>query len=204
LQRLYVLGDSISLHYGPYLEKMIAHRYYYDRKGGIAEANKNLDRAVGANGGDSRMVLDFLPELLGNGPVFDYLLLNSGLHDIKTNQLTGTRQIPEKEYEENLKTVLKLLSEASKKIIWVTTTPVDDERHGKLQKEFLRYDTDVLRYNHIAAGIMRVAQAPIIDLGAFTRLFDGEIYSDHVHFTPEVQRLQAAFIAGALYSILSI
>ncbi|HET8985854.1 MAG TPA: hypothetical protein VFN03_08860, partial [Trueperaceae bacterium] len=32
LPRLFVVGDSISLHYGPYLERLVAGRYAYGRK----------------------------------------------------------------------------------------------------------------------------------------------------------------------------
>jgi len=36
--KLFVLADSISLHYGPYLRDFLAPVFHYDRKGGNAAA----------------------------------------------------------------------------------------------------------------------------------------------------------------------
>jgi hypothetical protein len=57
---VFVIGDSISIHYGPFLKKMVNEKYNYDRKGNMEDALKNLDKAIGANGGDSSMVLEYL------------------------------------------------------------------------------------------------------------------------------------------------
>ena len=54
LPTCYVIGDSISIQYGPYLESALGASWQYDRKSGDAEARKNLDIPIGANGGDSR------------------------------------------------------------------------------------------------------------------------------------------------------
>ncbi|MEM7108775.1 MAG: hypothetical protein AAF519_11155, partial [Bacteroidota bacterium] len=62
--KIFVIGDSISIHYGPYLAQYLGTDFQYARKGDNGEAFKNLDIPVGANGGDSRMVLDYLRELL--------------------------------------------------------------------------------------------------------------------------------------------
>jgi len=60
MKKLYVIGDSISMHYGPDLEAMLESVMAYSRKSGQEEALKNLDRPAGANGGDSSMVLAYL------------------------------------------------------------------------------------------------------------------------------------------------
>lgn len=49
--RLFVIGDSISIFYGPYLKKYVEGKFDYDRKRDKGEAMKNLDNPVGANGG---------------------------------------------------------------------------------------------------------------------------------------------------------
>jgi hypothetical protein len=54
--RVYVLGDSISMHYGPYLEAYLRGVMDYARKGGEEEAALDLEHSQGANGGDSSMV----------------------------------------------------------------------------------------------------------------------------------------------------
>ena len=95
--RLFVIGDSISIFYGPYLKKYVEGKFDYDRKRDKGEAMKNLDNPVGANGGDSRMVLSYLKELSAD-PSFkaDVLLLNCGLHDVKTDPKTGKLKLSRK------------------------------------------------------------------------------------------------------------
>ena len=55
LPALHVVGDSISIHYGPYLQTMLTGVMTYSRK--TAPDGSLDDRA---NGGDSSMVLDYL------------------------------------------------------------------------------------------------------------------------------------------------
>ena len=91
---LYVLGDSISMHYGPYLKRFLEPAVGYSRKGeGLAAGDLNL--VSDANGGDSRSCLEFLET---NLPLlaerFDWLLWNCGLHDIKTTA-AGRQVSPE-------------------------------------------------------------------------------------------------------------
>lgn len=62
MRQLFILGDSISIHYGPYLEQMVKKHFIYARKEGLNEALKNLDYPTGANGGDSSMVRAYLQE----------------------------------------------------------------------------------------------------------------------------------------------
>src|SRR5690606_3284313 len=96
LPKLFLIGDSISLQYGPYLEKYLQGFVYFERKQDDGQATKDLDVPTGANGGDSRMVLAYLRKKT-NDPNFspDYLVLNCGLHDIKRNPLTMSIQVPE-------------------------------------------------------------------------------------------------------------
>src|SRR5690349_9184446 len=90
LPRLHVVGDSISMQYGPDLERMLAGAAAYSRKQG---RSRDLDRPEGANGGDSAMVLAYLRELAGlAGEPFALLVLNCGLHDIKVAAGGDARQ----------------------------------------------------------------------------------------------------------------
>jgi lysophospholipase L1-like esterase len=87
--RIYVLGDSISIQYGLYLQKYLEGVMEYNRKQGDEEALLNLDKPQGANGGDSGMVLSFLRARAASGGIdADLLLLNCGLHD---RQVSGSR-----------------------------------------------------------------------------------------------------------------
>jgi lysophospholipase L1-like esterase len=186
-KKLFVLGDSISIHYGPYLEKIIKDKFLYERKKGMDEALQNLDKSTGANGGDSRNVLEYLTERRLKGLLnYDVIVLNCGLHDIKTNPGTGERQVPIIEYKENLTKIFKLVQDAGVYTFWVSSTPVDDERHKKMKNEFYRYDNDVIIYNNKASMLAKKFNIPVIDLYSFTKRLDGDIYCDHVHFVEGV------------------
>ena len=62
-RKLFVVGDSISIAYGPSLRAFVAGTFLYDRKRDRGEAIRDLDKPVGANGGDSRLELAYLKEL---------------------------------------------------------------------------------------------------------------------------------------------
>ena len=201
LAPLFLLGDSISLQYGPFLADMLADRFLLQRKEGQDQALANLDLPVGANGGDSSHCLryvqasDRLREI--NPPHF---LLNCGLHDIKADPATGQTQTPLDQYTANLHALIEVLRTRGTSPIWLTTTPVDEAAHNPPSAGFYRYNRDVRRYNQAAAEIMQTARVPVIDLHRFTlslgppadTLYDGR----HAH--ESVRRLQAAFIAGWL------
>jgi lysophospholipase L1-like esterase len=201
LPRLFVLGDSISIQYGPYLEQYLAGRYHYARKAGTELALQNLDNAQGANGGDSSQVLAYLKAMQANGGIpADVLLLNCGLHDLRTIPATDTKQVTPDTYEANLLAILETAREMGLKVVWVRTTPVVDEVHnaGRPDTEFHRYAADGEVYNAIADGVMRLSKVPSIDLYTFTRNLGPDVYCDHVHFHEPVREKQAAYIAGWL------
>ena len=156
LPRLFVLGDSISIKYGPYLEQYLAGRYHYDRKRGTEPALVGLDPVHDDNGRDSTHVLAFLRAMQRHGGIeADVLLFNCGLHDIKTNPATGEKQVSPDLYETNLSAIIQVVREMGLKIIWVRTTPVDDGVHNRLSSEFHRHAVDCETYNAIADDMMR-------------------------------------------------
>ncbi|MGL4453188.1 MAG: SGNH/GDSL hydrolase family protein [Sarcina sp.] len=195
---IFVIGDSVSIHYGPYLKEMLKNKFNYDRKRGLDDALINLDRPIGANAGDSKMILDYLIEEETKGINYDILIINSGLHDIRTERNTGSKQINEDEYEFNLNKIIDIAKRISNKVIWITTTPIIDEIHNSRKGGFLRYSEDLEVYNMIAKTVMENKDVEIIDLYSFTKDLGKDIYCDHVHFTNEVRRLQSVFITGYL------
>ncbi len=192
---LHVVGDSISIHYGPYLQTMLTGVMTYSRK---TAPDGSLDDAGAANGGDSSMVLAYLQSLQPDRK-FDVLLLNCGLHDIKRDPVTNQPQVPTDHYAANLQAILSEGQRLAKRVMWVRTTPVIDERHNRLNTAFRRFEVDVETYNACADSIMREHGVSIIDLFTFTRNLGPDVYVDHVHFSAEVRAQQAAFIAGHLY-----
>jgi len=203
LPTLFLIGDSISLQYGPFLEKYLRGIVIFERKQDDGQAEKNLDVPTGPNGGDSRMVLAYLRTKVKD-PGFkpDYLLLNCGLHDIKRIPSTNQIQVNEKEYAENLEAVVKLLRQHKIKLIWMRTTAVVDSIHNAKQRSFHRYAADLETYNRIADEVCAKNRIPVIDLYGFTWKLGVEQFTDHVHYKEPARDLQAAFIAGNINRLM--
>ncbi len=217
---LFILGDSISIQYGPFLEQMLAGRYVCDRKGseilnqqvavegraGILERLAVMDDSrEEINGGDSRNVLAYLQARSSSVPVaWTVLLLNCGLHDLRKDPLSGAHQVEPESYIDNLKKILSLAARLSHWVVWVQTTPVVDARHQRLNPGYQRFNADVELYNQAADTLTGQYGIPKIDLYRFTRQLSSTfesldaLYCDHVHFIEPVRRLQAAYIAGWL------
>lgn len=201
--KVFIVGDSISMHYGSYLDEFLKGFAMYDRKGGNGEGLKDLDHPAGANGGDSEMVVSYLDSLSKNKNFkTDYLVVNCGLHDIKTNPETGEINISELQYENNLKKIITLSKKMKSKLVWIQSTPVVDSIHNKQMGGFHRYSKDIEKYNEIAERVMQKNNIPLIDLYEFTLKYIPEAYHDHVHFKEEIRKKQADFIAGNLVQII--
>ncbi|MGE4563583.1 MAG: SGNH/GDSL hydrolase family protein [Victivallaceae bacterium] len=194
MKRLFVLGDSISIDYGPELERLTKGIFHYDRKGKNA-APGDLDRGGQANGGDSSNCLAYLRESF---PAADLVLLNCGLHDIKI--YGGQRQVADSAYRRNLNAIFKLASTHAVTPVWLRTTPVDDETHRLCCPLFQRFNRDVIACNAIADEVTAAWGVVAIDLYGFTLSLGPDCYRDHVHFKPEFAAAQARFIASKLIS----
>jgi polygalacturonase/lysophospholipase L1-like esterase len=202
-QRIFVLGDSISMQYGPPLERLLAPRFDYDRKRNDgADGNTNLDDPTGANGGDSRMVLAYLRLRRERNPIHaDILLLNCGLHDLRTDPVTKQKRVPLAEYAANLRAILAEAAAMHLRVVWVRITPVIDAMHNARCQKFHRFATDVDTYNRVADEIMNAAGAPLLDLHAFSLPFLPDGLIDHVHFDERTRERQAVFLAAKLNSL---
>ena len=197
--KVYVIGDSISIQYGPYLAQYLSGFMDYGRKEGVEEALLNLDKPQGANGGDSSMVLAYLQGKAESGGIeADILLLNCGLHDIKTDPQTGAKQVPLSDYEANLQSIIEVVASLQPKLVWVRTTPCDEAVHNQPSRSFYRFAADAGAYNQVADRLMTEAEIPLLDLYTFTRNLGDNLYCDHVHFHDHIREKQGAFIAGWL------
>ena len=201
MKKLYVIGDSISMQYGPHLKRALRGVMSYARKDDHAVARLGLAPAQDANGGDSSMVLAFLQAALAAGAIeADVIAVNCGLHDIKTTPATGQEQVPLEEYRQNLGRIVAAAREIATTVVWIRTTPVDEKRHNGSGMEFHRFEADCDAYNRAADEIMAAFAVPAIDLHTFTSNLGDDLYADHVHFHDHVARSQASFIAGWLTS----
>lgn len=205
LPKLFLIGDSISIQYGPYLKEYLQGIVNFERKEDDGSALKNLDVPTGANGGDSRMVLEYLKVKLNESDFNpDYLLLNCGLHDIKRNPETQKIQVDEEDYRNNLSEILSLLREKEIQLIWIRTTPVVDSIHNSRTKAFNRFASDLNTYNNIADRLFTEEEIPMIDLYGFTEKLGVDQFVDHVHYNESTRAQQAAYITGFVDSYLDI
>ncbi len=197
-KKLFLLGDSISMQYSPYLEKMIKGTFTVIRKQDDGEGMQNLDVPKGSNIGNSRMALSYIRYKLADERFKpDLITLNCGLHDIKRDTATGVIAIDSVEYRKNLKEIVSIVRKRKIPIIWIRTTEVVDSIHRK-NKAFTRLASDLEKYNAIADDVFRTAKISSIDLYTFTKSLGGNRFADHVHYNDETKALQAAYIAGFL------
>jgi len=168
----------------------------YARKEGSKD---NLDDPNGANGGDSSMVLDFLREQAASNNIdADLLLVNCGLHDIKTHRETGQKQISIDDYASNLRAIIDTAATMKTQMVWIRTTPLDETIHKAREVGYLRCNADHEAYQGAADEIMREPNIPVIDLHTFTANLGPDLFSDHVHFPESIRKKQAAYIVGWL------
>lgn len=204
LPRVLLLGDSISIGYAPELAQQLKGKATLCRLGNLNSAMVDLENPAGANGGNSTRVLELLRTAREQGGVkADWVLLNCGLHDIKTNPRSGARQVSLEQYENNLKACLDEAKRMNLRVAWVSTTPVVDDVHNARITSFVRHAADVDAYNAVARRVMESAGMMILDLGAFSKSLIPTGYKDHVHFSPEAASKQAAFLAAELTPLLA-
>lgn len=195
--KLFVIGDSISIQYGPYLEQQVKGVFSYARKEGTEEASRNLDLAQGANGGPSTNVRAYVEAMAEQGGIdADILLLNCGLHDIKQDLETGINQVPLEEYPEHLHAIISTAREMGLFVVWVRTTPFNEKTHNVGSRGFNRFEADGHAYNEAADEVMHACGVPMIDLYTFTVNLGDDLYMDHVHFHDPIREKQAAYISG--------
>ncbi len=201
LPRVFVIGDSITVQFGPYLEPALAGRFHYDRKrdSGSERAEDNLDIPRGANGGDSGMVLSYLRLRRETDPLPPgVLLVGAGLHDIKTVPATGAKQVPLDRYRENLAAIIREAAAMDQTLVWLLMPPVIDEVHNTRLDAFHRFAADVAAYNAAAVEIMGAAGVGVIDLHAFCLPLVPGSFIDHVHYDEAARCKQGEFVAREL------
>ena len=191
-----VFGDSISVQYTPYLKEELQEFEFVPKVEG-KEAYEDLDIPKGTNCGDSKMLLEYISAAEKDGKLDkDLYLVNAGLHDIRIDPSTGRRQVEDTDYRKNLTDILTLLLGHGARVIFINTTNADEAVHNVRISKFWRYSKDVQAVNRIAAEVCEECGVALIDLYTFTLQFGKEGYADHIHYTSEIAKKQADFIAG--------
>ena len=186
-----LLGDSIRLGYQPYVG------LYLPEGNNVWGPDENSQHTV---------------NLLANAPGWiknkaaDIIHINSGLHDIKNIPYNSRRKlVPEDLYVENIERIIKYIHGCwpDCRVIWATTTPVDEEKANAAHKEandFTRYNEDVVRYNELSIALVNRLGVPVNDLYKFVIEGDKEkiMEEDGVHFTDFGCQLLAEQVADTL------
>lgn len=204
MKNVLLIGDSISLDYGHFLKDFLRPDLHVYGKPGREKAYEDLDIPIGGNGGDSRMVLQYLREAEGS-PVLncDLFVFNCGLHDVKRSRQTDCLQVSPEEYGENLRAIVDVFQSRGTPVVFLTSTPTATERYGAI-KSFYRLTEDVPAYNRLAEAVMAEKNVPVLDLYRFTLalgLEGDDLFRDHTHFTAPVMKLHGAFVAGYLNAL---
>ncbi len=112
-----LIGDSIRMGYAPFVAERLQ--------------GKATVISPEENGGDTSNVLKHLDEwAVATRPVVIHF--NAGLHDLKLDRQTGRHQVELDAYRSNLQMIRQdLENRTAARLIFATTTPVDDERHHK-------------------------------------------------------------------------
>lgn len=177
LPRALLIGDSISIGYTLPTRELL--------KGKV-----NLHR-IPTNGGDTARGLSSLTKWTGPG-TWDVIHFNWGLHDLK--RMDGVNhQVPIAKYEENLRQLVAALKQTGAKLIWASTTPVQEGVKPA------RSDADVQAYNAVAKTIMEENGIAIDDLYAFALPRLTELQKPvNVHFLPEGSKELGEQVAAAI------
>ena len=184
-----LIGDSIRMGYQDHVASELADR---------AEVWVPEE-----NGGDSRNVLAHLDQwVFSRQP--DLVHVNCGLHDLK-RAFGAESEVPLDEYERNVRQILqKLQRELNGAVVWVSTTPVDENLHHQ-NKGFDRLEADVDAYNAAACAVAEDLGVPIDDLFAVVER-EGKarlLTQDGVHFTEEGSQLLGRVVAKCVWGHLS-
>lgn len=183
-KRLLILGDSISIGYTPYVQKLLPEMTVLrpmrgekpENCSGTTAGIANIDRWLQIEGGK-----------------WDVIHFNWGLHDLKhvipgdpkgaaSEKASDPPQATVEVYEKNLREIVGKLKATGAKLIFATTTPVPD---GAMK--VYRTNADVIKYNEAALKVMKENDILVNDLYTFSKpqLKDIQIQPANVHFTPK-------------------
>ncbi|MEI6892151.1 MAG: SGNH/GDSL hydrolase family protein [Pontiella sp.] len=193
LPNVLLIGDSISNAYTVEVRKQL-------------HGKANVFR-IPSNGKDSAYGLQKLNGWIGTRD-WEVIHFNWGLWDLcyrnpkaKTqghrDKVNGTQSVPPEQYKDNIEQIVARLKKTEAVLIWCTTTPVPEGEVG-------RKLGDDLKYNRIAAAIMKANGVQINDLHAHALLKYAEIQKQKgdVHYSKEGSTYLAEKVAQEISSVL--
>lgn len=204
LPTVLLLGDSISVGYAQLVEEHlagVADVRYTERENGRP---RNLGNTRGAL---KALRLGWVPE----GP-FDLIHFNFGQNDFAYRNKTlpprapgrldkekGAITVPIEAYEANLREIVAALKPRADTLLWASSTVVPEG-------EPARVPGDEVRYNEVAAKVMRENGVRTHDLHAFTSTFDEDLFvaPGDVHYARGGSEKIAGRVAREIRSVLEL
>ncbi|MCP4173889.1 MAG: hypothetical protein GY758_24300 [Fuerstiella sp.] len=194
LPKVLIIGDSISLGYTPHVVQMLQN-----------EANVVHNRGNAQHSGTGIQQID---NWLGDTK-WDVIHFNWGLWDLcyrhpdskvqgRRDKIRGSLTTSLEQYEHNLDALTSRLKTTGATLIWANTTVVPEGESGR------KVDDD-LKYNAIAARVMKKHGVSTDDLNRLTRTFAPELFTKpgDVHFKTDGYQQLAAQVAAEIRAVLS-
>jgi hypothetical protein len=181
LPNVLLIGDSISIGYTLDVRRLLR---------GHANVYRPMQpgNQTPANCGNTKEGLAELPSWL-DGVRWDVIHFNWGLHDLcyrnphstlygQRDKIHGLQDVPLQQYGKNLEILVDELEKTRARLIWATTTVVPEGEAG-------RFVGDEVKYNAVAAAVMRRHGISTDDLYALTRTFPPSMFAHpgDVHYT---------------------
>lgn len=173
LPRILIIGDSISRGCTVPVRNVLKDKV-------------NVHRAP-ANCGPTRYGLEKLDVWMGEGK-WDLVVFNFGIHDRRTKT---------EDYTANLQKLIERIKPRTKKIMWLTSTPVPEGANEYVEGS-------IGRLNAAATPLMEQNGIPVVDLNAYITPKLGEYQLPrNCHFKGEGYEYMGKFIADNILKLLS-
>lgn len=199
LPKVLLIGDSISIGYLPFVQKILKGKAIVDRI--PLKANGKPENCQGTTNGVAN-----IDRWLGDTK-WDVIHFNFGLHDIKhvkpesvenSNDPDDPPQASLKQYKKNLKEIVRKLKATDAKLIFATTTPYPEGT-----KPYRGFGDEV-KYNKGAVKIMKKNDIAINDLHAFVLPKIEQLQRPvNVHFTKDGSKALGEQVATSIISQLN-
>ena len=192
-KKVLVIGDSISIGYTPLVTEMLkGEAEVVHNKGNAQHTGTGVQKIDSWLGNEKWDVIHF------NWGLWDLCYRNpdaktQGQRDKEQGKLTTT---PE-QYQQNLELLVQRLEKTGAKLIWASTTKVPEGEAG-------RKVGDDVKYNEIAAAVMKKHGIAINDLHALSAGFSADLFTapGNVHFTKEGSKKLAEQVAQQIRNAL--
>ena len=193
LSNVLIIGDSISIGYTLPTRALL-------------QGKVNLHR-IPTNGGPTTKGLSEIDMWLGKRK-WDLVHFNWGLHDLKFMGKDGTNLVPKEEggvvqvplpdYEKNLDYLVTRMKKSAKQLVWRNTTPIPAGSKA-------RYLGDSVKYNLVAARVMKKHGVPTLDLyNPSKQNMKAWMREANVHYFPAGSQALAEIVAEDIKKCLKI